>query len=134
MIRLADPDDDVATDTAAAFQPQPANGLCARLGDRWTVQVLWRLSLAEGRRLRFSALKGEVEGVTQRMLTLSLRNLERDGLLIRHYFPEVPPRVEYQLTEMGMGMLAALESVNTWVRESLPHIEENRRVYDLARR
>ena len=116
------------------FEPMPGNGVCTRLGDKWTVQVAWHLSRAPERRLRFSAIKQALDGITQRMLTLTLRNLERDGLLIRHYFPEVPPRVEYQLTEMGMEMLAALESVNTWVRESMPHIEESRRVYDLARR
>ncbi|MFJ6324137.1 MULTISPECIES: winged helix-turn-helix transcriptional regulator [unclassified Rhizobium] len=102
------------------------------MGDKWTVQVLWHLSLARGKRLRFSALKKEIEGITQRMLTLALRNLERDGLVSRYYFPEVPPRVEYELTEMGAGMLQALETINSWLTDNLPRIEENRRVYDDA--
>lgn len=112
------------------FKPYPSNGVCARLGDKWTVQVLWRLSLTPGRRLRFSALKSEIDGITQRMLTLTLRNLERDGLVQRHYFPEVPPRVEYELTEMGTGILSALEGLNFWIHDNLPLIEESRRVYD----
>lgn len=73
------------------FRPYPENGICARLGDKWTVQIIWRLSVAKGRRLRFSALMSEIDRITQRMLTLTLRNLERDGLVVRHYYPEVPP-------------------------------------------
>lgn len=112
------------------FRPVPSNGVCALLSDKWTVPVLWRLSLAEGHRLRFSTLKKEVDGVTQRMLTLTLRNLERDGLVDRYYFPEVPPRVEYELTDMGIGALRALEGFNFWVRDNLQTIKEHRRAYD----
>lgn len=114
------------------FRPIPSNGICTRLGDKWTVHVLWRLSLADEQRLRFSALRKEIDGITQRMLTLTLRNLERDGMVMRHYFPEVPPRVEYKLTDMGAGVLHALESFNLWVRDNLPVIEEHRRSYDEA--
>ncbi|MEP7456110.1 helix-turn-helix domain-containing protein [Phyllobacterium sp. SB3] len=120
------------TTAGRQFKPSPSNGICARLGDKWTVQVLWRLSLANERRLRFSALKGEIDGITQRMLTLTLRNLERDGLVVRHYFPEVPPRVEYEVTEMGADMLRALEGLNFWIRDNLPRVEKHRRAYDLA--
>lgn len=112
------------------FQPVLANGVCALMSDKWTVPVLWRLSLAKDHRLRFSTLKKEVEGVTQRMLTLTLRNLERDGLVARYYFPEIPPRVEYELTDMGIGALRALEGFNFWVRDNLHTIREHRRAYD----
>lgn len=105
-----------------------------RLGDKWTVQVIWCLSVASGQRLRFSALKNEMEGITQRMLTLTLRNLERDGLVVRHYFPEVPPRVEYELTDMGASILRALEGVNIWVRDNFARIEQCRRAYDDSER
>lgn len=135
MIRLDDtrpPGSQQELDAARQFMPIPANGVCSRLGDKWTVHVLWRLSLAAGRRLRFSALKKETVGITQRMLTLTLRNLERDGLIVRHYFPEVPPRVEYELTDMGVEALAALQSFNLWLRNNLPQIEEHRRAYDEA--
>ncbi len=64
------------------------------------------------------------------MLTLTLRNLERDGFVKRHYFPEVPPRVEYELTELGAGILASLQGLNIWIRDNLPRIEESRQAYD----
>ena len=66
------------------------------------------------------------------MLTLTLRNLERDGLVARHYFPEVPPRVEYELTDLGVGVLRALGGLNLWLRDHLPAIEDHRRAYDEA--
>lgn len=93
------------------------------------ILVLSHLAVADGHRLRFSALKSGIEGITQRMLTLTLRNLERDGLLARHYFPEVPPRVEYELTAMGASMLPALEGFTSWIRDNWPSIETCRRVY-----
>ncbi|PZQ48768.1 MAG: transcriptional regulator [Rhodovulum sulfidophilum] len=113
-----------------SFRPIQSNGVCALLSDKWSIPVLWRLSLAADHRLRFSTLQTEVGGVTQRMLTLTLRNLERDGLVARHYFPEVPPRVEYELTDMGNGALRALEMFNLWIHDSLPAIREHRRAYD----
>ncbi|UXT51827.1 helix-turn-helix transcriptional regulator [Agrobacterium tumefaciens] len=112
------------------FRPIPSNGVCSLLSDKWTVPVLWRLSLAEDYRLRFSALRKEVREITQRMLTLTLRNLEREGFVIRHYFPEVPPRVEYELTDIGHGALHALEGFNFWVHDNLDAIRERRRAYD----
>lgn len=112
------------------FRPVPANGACALLRDKWTVPVLWRLSLAKGHRLCFSTLRKDVEGITQRMLTLTLRNLERDGMVARYYFPKVPPRVEYELTDMGIGALRALEGFNFWLRDNLQTIREHRRTYD----
>lgn len=121
-------------DDERSFEPYPSNGICAKLGDKWTAQVIWHLSRASGRRLRFSALKSGIDGITQRMLTLTLRNLERDGLVIRHYFPEVPPRVEYELTDMGTELLRAMERVNAWIWDNLPRIEESRRNYDQADR
>ena len=115
---------------APPFHPVPGNGLCERLSDKWSVTVLWRLQRARDHRLRFSALKKELDNVTQRMLTLTLRNLEREGLVAREYYPEIPPRVEYTITELGAGALKALESLNAWVRQNLPTVEERRRAFD----
>jgi DNA-binding HxlR family transcriptional regulator len=112
------------------FRPCAPHSVLARLGDKWTILVMSHLAVASGHRLRFSELKRGIEGITQRMLTVTLRNLERDGLLLRHYFPEVPPRVEYELTEMGASMLPALEGFTSWIRENWPRIEECRRVHD----
>ncbi|WP_281250585.1 winged helix-turn-helix transcriptional regulator [Paraburkholderia megapolitana] len=122
------------TEQGPRFAPCAPHSVLARLGDKWTILVMSHLAVAPGHQLRFSTLKSGIEGITQRMLTLTLRNLERDGLLIRHYFPEVPPRVEYELTEMGAGMLPALEGFTSWIRDNWPRIEDCRRVYDESRR
>jgi DNA-binding HxlR family transcriptional regulator len=121
------------TEHGPLFRPCAPNGVLARLGDKWTILVMSHLALVPGHRLRFSSLKSSIEGITQRMLTLTLRNLERDGLLVRHYFPEVPPRVEYELTGMGASMLPALEGFTSWIRDNWPRIEQCRRAYDEAR-
>ena len=121
------------TEAGPRFTPCAPNGVLARLGDKWTILVMSHLAVADGHRLRFSALKGGIEGITQRMLTLTLRNLERDGLLKRHYFPEVPPRVEYELTAMGASMLPALEGFTSWIRANWPRIAESRAEYDSTR-
>ena len=92
------------------------------------------LALAPGNRLRFSEIKGGVKGISQRMLTLTLRNLERDGLLTRHYFPEVPPRVEYEVSTMGRSMLPALEGFTGWIRSNWPAIEQARQDFDARRK
>lgn len=121
------------TQDGPRFRACAPNGVLARLGDKWTILVMSHLAVAAGHRLRFSALKGGIEGITQRMLTLTLRNLQRDGLVTRHYFPEVPPRVEYELTAMGTTMLPALEGFTSWIRDNWPQIEEHRRAYDDGR-
>ena len=85
------------TEEGLRFRPCAPNGVLARLGDKWTILVMSHLAVASGHRL-----KGGIEGITQRMLTLTLRNLERDGLLVRHYFSEVPPRVEGTVARLGV--------------------------------
>ena len=104
--------------------------LLARLGDKWTILVLSLLSAAPGHRLRFSAIKYGVQGISQRMLTLTLRHLERDGLVLRHYHPEVPPRVEYELSAIGRGMREPLDAFAGWIRENWPLIDQARRRFD----
>lgn len=122
------------TTPGPSFKPEYSNGLCARLNDKWTVVVLWRVASAEGRRIRFAHLKRQVAGITQRMLTLTLRGLERDGMVLRHYFAEVPPRVEYELTERGAGMLTALGPVNRWIADNIQQIDQSRHAYDSSSR
>jgi DNA-binding HxlR family transcriptional regulator len=77
-------------------------------------------------------LRNGIEGMTQRMVTVTLRNLERDSLLVRHDFPRVPPRVEYELTPMGARLLSALEAFTDWIREHWRLIEAPRRTFDEA--
>ena len=104
----------------------------SRLGDKWTILTLLLLAIVPGHRLRFSAIKHGIEGITQRMLTVTLRNLERDGFLIRRCYAEVPPRVEYELTAMGKDLLPALEGFTGWIRDHWPLILDARRAFDDA--
>lgn len=112
------------------LSPCAPHSVLARMGDKWTILVMSLLALAPGHRLRFSEIKSGVDGISQRMLTLTLRNLERDGLLDRHYFPEVPPRVEYEVTSMGKSLLPALEGFTAWIRTNWPVIEAARLDFD----
>ncbi|WBO21529.1 winged helix-turn-helix transcriptional regulator [Sphingomonas abietis] len=100
------------------------------LGDKWTILVLLLLAQSPGNRLRFSALKRGVTGISQRMLTLTLRMLERNGLVVRHYFAEVPPRVEYELSDLGQGMLPPLHFFAKWIGENWHAMEAARTAYD----
>jgi DNA-binding HxlR family transcriptional regulator len=118
------------TSKGPILTPCAPHDILSRLGDKWTILVVSLLSLAPDHQLRFSEIKAGVAGISQRMLTLTLRNLERDGLVIRHYFPEVPPRVEYELSGMGKSMLPALEGFTAWIRSNWPAIEESRHRFD----
>jgi DNA-binding HxlR family transcriptional regulator len=108
----------------------PVNGLMPRLGDKWTIHVV--AMLQESGALRFSELKNGIDGVSQKMLTVTLRALERDGLVKRSVFPEVPPRVEYELTELGGTLLPAMHGFMDWLQATWPVIQENRIVFDGA--
>lgn len=90
-------------------------------GNRWSFGVIHALKV--GGRLRHAEIRRHLEGVTQRMLTRTLRQLERDGLIRRYDFKEVPPRVEYELTELGEGMLLQIIPVWLWILE---HAEDFR--------
>lgn len=106
----------------------PVDGLMPRLGDKWTIHVV--AMLQQHGQLRFSDLKRGIEGISQKMLTVTLRALERDGLVHRMVFPEVPPRVEYKLTELGVTLLPAMREFMDWLQASWPEIQENRAVFD----
>lgn len=120
----------VMTRKGPVLTPCAPHEVLARMGDKWTILVMSLLALAPNNQLRFSEIKSGVRGISQRMLTMTVRNLERDGLLKRHYFAEVPPRVEYELTSMGRSMLPALEGFTAWIRSNWPAIEAARRDYD----
>ncbi|WP_405125009.1 winged helix-turn-helix transcriptional regulator [Ralstonia pseudosolanacearum] len=100
----------------------------ARIGDKWSVLVVVVLG-ADGR-LRFSELRRQVAGISQRMLTLTLRNLERDGLIERQVFATVPPRVDYLLTSRGQSLLTVLGPVTIWAMENRLDIESARIKFD----
>jgi len=98
-----------------------------RIGDRWTVLVV--VALADGR-LRFSELRARIEGITPKVMTQTLRALERDGLITREVFAEVPPRVEYELTALGRDLLAPIDAIRVWAERHASRIVANRDVYD----
>ena len=98
----------------------------SRVGDRWSTLIIYRLS--DGR-LRFNELKREL-GISQRMLSLTLRDLERDGLVLRHYHPTIPPKVEYELTELGCSLRVPVRALAAWALENLPVIDAARAAFD----
>ena len=102
--------------------------LIGRVADKWTMLVLE--ALGEHGELRFTRLAERVPGVSQKMLTQTLRNMERDGLLVRTIHPVVPPRVEYRLTGLGLGLGSAFCGVWVWAAENLEGVEQARRAFD----
>jgi DNA-binding HxlR family transcriptional regulator len=100
----------------------------ARVGDKWTVLVVSTLGRGP---MRFNALKRAIGGISQRMLTLTLRALERDGLVTRTVFPSVPPRVEYELTQLGRSLLVPVSALATWAIAHRGAIDGARRQFDV---
>ena len=103
------------------------NEVLSRVGDRWSVLVV--ISLAEYETLRFNDLKRNL-GISQRMLSLTLKELERDGLVDRTYYPTIPPKVEYNLTEMGQSFREPVGALGYWALDNLSKIDAAREVYD----
>jgi DNA-binding HxlR family transcriptional regulator len=101
--------------------------ILARVGDKWSVFVI--MLLGDGPR-RFNEIKRMVGGISQRMLTLTLRGLERDGLVTRTVFPTIPPRVDYELTDLGRGLWQPVIALGTWAREHQAEIEDARARFD----
>jgi len=94
--------------------------------NKWTLLIVATLDRST---VRFTELQQQIPGISQRMLTLTLRNLERDGLVSRTVHAEVPPRVEYALTEMGRSLLAPALALAGWAMEHVPQIEASRAAY-----
>jgi DNA-binding HxlR family transcriptional regulator len=123
----------------AAFAPTPGaiidpqletlvTELIGRVADKWTMLILEVLT--EKGELRFSRLGEQVEGISQKMLTQTLRQMERDGLLTRTIYPVVPPKVEYKLTELGLTLGGAFCGVWVWAAENLQQVAQARRDFD----
>ena len=109
----------------------PSRPLLKSLGDLWTVLVIGALHHAD-RPQRFKEISVQVDGISTKMLTQTLRGLERDGLLERHQYPEIPPRVTYELTDSGKGLAEALAQVEAWATDHLGAVTEARARYDAA--
>jgi DNA-binding HxlR family transcriptional regulator len=98
-----------------------------RIGDKWSTLVV--LTLLAGP-LRFSHLRTQIGGVAPKVLTETLRRLERDGLVTRTAYPEIPPRVEYELTPLGRSLEEPVRAIATWAEHNVPRIERARAAYD----
>jgi DNA-binding HxlR family transcriptional regulator len=103
------------------------NSVLARVGDKWSVLII--VLLGDGPK-RFNEIKKLVDGISQRMLTLTLRGLERDGLVTRTIFPTIPPRVDYELTALGRSLHQAVEPLGLWARSHVPEIHKARDKFD----
>jgi DNA-binding HxlR family transcriptional regulator len=103
------------------------SGVLARIGDKWSVLIVSRLGT---RPMRFNELKREIGGISQRMLTLTLRGLERDGLITRTMFPTIPPRVDYALTPLGRSLLEPVMGLSDWALKNIARIESARAKFD----
>jgi DNA-binding HxlR family transcriptional regulator len=107
----------------------PTRAMLDRIGDRWTVLVVGALSSGP---LRFGQLASRIDGVSQKMLTQTLRGLERDGLVSRTIFPQIPPRVEYELTDAGLTLQEPLRALEKWATAHMADVLASRDVYDAA--
>jgi DNA-binding HxlR family transcriptional regulator len=105
----------------------PTRQVIGRVGDKWTLLVLYALG---GGTRRFSQLRTEVEGISQKMLTQTLRALERDGLVDRHVYATIPPKVEYSLTLLGQSLGDVITTVRHWAYAHMDEIDKARRAYD----
>lgn len=105
----------------------PPHDVFRLIGDKWTLFVLYQLSRASEQRLRSAEIKHAIEGVSQRMLTVTLRKLERDGMLIRHVSSDVPPQVEYEMSSLAKTFIPTMDGLIEWLRLSWPLILEARR-------
>lgn len=99
----------------------------ARVGDKWSILVIGTLGEAPR---RFNELKREIDGISQRMLTLTVRGLERDGLLTRSVTPSIPPRVDYALTELGRSLLTPVRALGDWAIANVAALEAARQRFD----
>jgi DNA-binding HxlR family transcriptional regulator len=121
-----------ASKRPAELEYTPANcharEVLARVGDKWSVYVIH--VLGEARTLRFNELRSRVDGISQRMLTVTLRGLERDGMVSRTVHPEVPPRVEYALTPLGATLRQLVKGLVAWSGAHLAEVDAARAAYD----
>lgn len=109
--------------------PMAVRELLTKIGDKWTIFVVLSLDLLGGR-ARFSELERAVPGISQRLLSSTLKNLERDGMVVREVFPEVPPRVEYELADLGRSLLLPTQGLVDWAKTNWEQVREAQSRYD----
>lgn len=109
--------------------PLAVRELLTRIGDKWTIFTILTLDSLGGR-ARFSELERAVPDISQRMLSATLKGLERDGLIVREVFPEVPPGVEYEITALGISLLGTLQTLVDWSKENWEDVRRAQSAYD----
>ena len=116
-------------DTNLFYDPEicPERHVLDQIGDKWSILVLTALKLETH---RFSELKRAIPDVSQRMLTKTLRSLERDGLIARHVTPTTPPRVDYNLTPLGQSLVKVLEPLAGWALDKRGDVAKSRAIFD----
>ena len=124
---LSDRNTDVTLEVHDAPQCTAVNDILARVGDKWSVRVV--MALTDGSQ-RFNQLRRDIPGISQRMLTRTLRGLERDGLVSRAVTPSVPPRVDYALTALGRSLCDPVARLGNWAIANITKVEAARAVYD----
>jgi DNA-binding HxlR family transcriptional regulator len=117
-----------ASNSRAACQAEVET--LARIGDKWTVMVVGALSKGP---IRYNEIRRRVEGISQRMLTLTLKGLEQDGLVTRTMYPTIPPRVDYELTDLGRKLIVPLKALSKWARENRPAMLAAREAFQRRR-
>ena len=105
----------------------PIRDILDRFGDKWSILILCLLG-SKGK-LRFTEISSHISNISQKMLTASLRSLEKDGLIVRELYAEVPPRVEYELTALGSSLVPYIESLADWALKNKQTITEQRKLY-----
>lgn len=120
----------VASWVGDGYDPQcPTRVLLDRVGDKWTVLVIGAL---EDGPMRFTVLRDRVGGVSGKVLTATLRALTRDGLVTRTAYPTIPPRVDYELTDLGRSLLEPVDVLRTWAEQHIAAVVEHREIFDAA--
>jgi DNA-binding HxlR family transcriptional regulator len=122
-----------ATETCRSADVGVVREFMSKIGDKWGMLLVVTLARTPTKRARFSELQRMLDPISQRVLTSTLRDLERDGFLSRKVFAEVPPRVEYELTALGLDMLDPLERLVQWIGANWPSIEQSRASFDERR-
>lgn len=105
----------------------PVRNVIDRIGDKWSVLVL--IVLEEGNVLRFNEIWGSIQTISQKMLAVTLKTLEADGLVKRTVYPQIPPKVEYELTERGKSLLPHLHGLVAWANENMAEIKQSRELF-----
>ncbi len=108
----------------------PVRNVIDRIGDKWSVLIL--LVLEEGKILRFNEIHHSIQSISQKMLAVTLKTLEADGLVNRTVYPQIPPKVEYQLTPRGKSLLPHIHSLVQWAMENMSEIKNSRLLYQNA--